>query len=203
MMKEIFPGVFSSTNGKEIFTYSKDYVKWLPQHSKLAAAIMNGIKEMPVKPGSIILYLGAASGTTVSHVSNIIGSSGTVYAIEFSEKPFYSLLDLAGKQKNIAPIFADARKTKDYFWVEECDCIYVDMADPQEIEIAIRLSDIFLKKDGYLVIAVKSQSIDVVKSPSQVYKEAIEKLEKANFRLLENIDLEPYEEKHSMIVLVR
>ena len=34
-----------------------------------------------------MLYLGAASGTTVSHVSDVVGPEGMVYAVEFSHRP--------------------------------------------------------------------------------------------------------------------
>ena len=43
----------------------------LPFRSKLAAAILGGVENIWMKPGSKVLYLGAASGTTVSHVSDI------------------------------------------------------------------------------------------------------------------------------------
>ena len=33
-----------------------------------------------------MLYLGAASGTTVSHVSDVVGPEGMVYAVEFSHR---------------------------------------------------------------------------------------------------------------------
>lgn len=32
-----------------------------------------------MKPGSKVLYLGAASGTSVSHVADIVGPTGAVY----------------------------------------------------------------------------------------------------------------------------
>ena len=58
----------------------------------------------------------------------------------------------------------------------------------------------FLKKGGYLMIAIKSQSIDVTKKPKDVYEQEKNKLEKAGFRIIQMIDLEPHEEKHAMIV---
>ncbi len=50
-----------------------EYRVWNPFRSKLAAAILGGIDQIHIKPGSKVLYLGAASGTTVSHVSDIVG----------------------------------------------------------------------------------------------------------------------------------
>ncbi|MBI2578587.1 MAG: fibrillarin-like rRNA/tRNA 2'-O-methyltransferase [Candidatus Aenigmarchaeota archaeon] len=213
-MKEIFPGVFRS--GKDLLTVNlvpgkrvygekllakgrQEFREWVPQRSKLAAAIMNGLQNMPMKQGSRILYLGAASGTTPSHVSDIVGHDGIVYALEFSERPFRSLIELARTRKNIAPLLADARKTEDYYWVEACDILYCDIADPQQTEIAIRNFEEFIA-EGFLLLSIKSQSIDVVKEPLRVYEEEKRKLEKAGFDVLELIDLEPYEEKHCFIV---
>ena len=210
-MKEIFPAVFMEGNkiytknlvpGEKVYGEKlvNDKREWVAERSKLAAAIIKGLKDMPIKKKSRILYLGASTGTTVSHVSDIIGSDGIVYAVEFAERVFHNLIDLAKTRKNIVPIHADARKPEGYPWVEECDAVYCDIADPQESEIAIRNAKEFLKKGGYVFVAIKSQSIDVTKPPQQVYKEESEKLKKAGLEVLQLIDLEPYEQKHAMIV---
>lgn len=209
-MKEIFPGVFR--DGSRIYTknlvpgkrvygerLAGDKREWDPTRSKLGAAIVNGLKEMPVKPGSIVLYLGASTGTTVSHVSDIVGE-GFVYGIEFAERVIRSLFELAGERKNIAAIKADARKTDEYKWVEECDVVVCDVADPQESEIAISNCEKFLRKGGYLFLSVKSQSIDVTKKPQRIYEQEKKKLENAGFEIIQMINLEPHEEKHAMIV---
>jgi len=209
-MKEIFPGVFKEGNriytdalvpgsvyGEKIISNKRE---WMAERSKLGAAILKGMKELPITEGSIVLYLGASTGTTISHVSDIIKFEGIVYSVEFAERVFRNLTDLAGLRKNIAPILADSRKPEQYAWVEECDAVYVDVAQPDETEIAIRNANEFLKKDGYLFVAVKSQSIDVTKQPQQVYMEEAEKLKKAGFSILQITDLEPYERKHAMIV---
>ena len=46
---------------------------WNPFRSKLAAGIVGGIENIYMQPGSKVLYLGAASGTTVSHVADLVG----------------------------------------------------------------------------------------------------------------------------------
>lgn len=51
-----------------------EYRAWNPFRSKLAASIVGGVGDIHIKPGSKVLYLGAASGTTVSHVSDIVGA---------------------------------------------------------------------------------------------------------------------------------
>ena len=213
-MKEIFPGVFK--DGNRLYTnnlvpgvrvYGEKLVdnkrEWDPSRSKLGEAIAKGMKEMPIRQGSIILYLGASTGTTISHVSDIVGKEGFVYGIEFAERVLRSLMDLANQRRNIAAIKADARKPEEYRWLEECDVLFCDIADPQETEIAVRNAKEFLKKDGYMMMAIKSQSIDVTKKPQQVYEEEKKKVEKAGFADVQLINLEPYEEKHAMIIARR
>lgn len=63
-----------------------EYRIWNPFRSKLAASILAGIDNIHIKPGAKVLYLGAASGTSVSHVSDIVGPEGSVFAVEFSHR---------------------------------------------------------------------------------------------------------------------
>ncbi|VVB15711.1 unnamed protein product [Arabis nemorensis] len=65
-------------NEKRITVPNKDGTKveyrvWNPFRSKLAASILGGVDNIWIKPGAKVLYLGAASGTSVSHVSDIVG----------------------------------------------------------------------------------------------------------------------------------
>ncbi|MBI2579673.1 MAG: fibrillarin-like rRNA/tRNA 2'-O-methyltransferase [Candidatus Aenigmarchaeota archaeon] len=173
--------------------------EWNPSRSKLGAAIANGMKSVPLAENSRVLYLGASTGTTVSHVSDIC-ENGFVYALEFAERVFRSLMELAEQRKNIAPLMADARKPENYSWIEECDIVFIDAAQPDETEIAIRNAETFLKSGGFLLIAVKSQSIDVTKRPEEVYEQEAGKLVRAGYEVLEIINLEPHEEKHCLIV---
>ena len=91
-----------------------EYRVWNPFRSKIAAAILGGVKDIFIKPGAKVLYLGAASGTTVSHVSDIVGKEGVVYAVEFSHRSGRDLVNMAKKRTNVVPIIADARKPLEY-----------------------------------------------------------------------------------------
>ena len=72
--------VEDTTNKNEDGTPLKiEYRVWNAFRSKLGAAIINGIRKIYMEPGSKVLYLGAASGTTISHVSDIVGDTGVVY----------------------------------------------------------------------------------------------------------------------------
>jgi len=75
-----------------------EYRVWNPFRSKLAAAIVGGIENIYIKPGSKVLYLGAASGTTVSHVADLVGPEGVVYAVEFSKRSGRDLVNMAKKE---------------------------------------------------------------------------------------------------------
>jgi len=75
-----------------------EYRIWNPFRSKIAAAILGGVENIYIKPGAKVLYLGAASGTTVSHVSDIVGPTGLVYAVEFSHRSGRDLINVAKKE---------------------------------------------------------------------------------------------------------
>ena len=184
----------------EIIKGRKEYRVWNPRRSKAAAAIVKGIKEFPIEEGNKVLYLGAAHGYTPSFISNIVGKDGIVYAVEFSERTFNKLLPISKKYTNIVPILADARKPELYYWVEQVDVVYADVAQPDETRIVIRNCKEFLKKGGYTMIAVKSRSIDVTKSPMKVYQEEMKRLKKGGFEIIDWKKLDPLEKAHAFIL---
>ncbi|MDD4523431.1 MAG: fibrillarin-like rRNA/tRNA 2'-O-methyltransferase, partial [Methanosarcina sp.] len=155
-----------------------EYRTWDPRRSKLGAMVLKKFN-IPLKEDSKVLYLGAASGTTVSHVSDIV-SEGAVYAVEFSPRSMRDLIGLASRRKNVHPILADAGKPDSYsHLIEPVDLIFQDVAQPNQAEIAARNTIRFLKKDGYLLLSIKARSIDTVANPKEVFKEEVRKLEKA------------------------
>merc|ERR1712200_150330 len=100
-------------------------------------------------PGSKVLYLGAASGTIVSHVSDIVGADGLVYAVEFSHRSGRDLLNVAKKRTNIIPIIEDARHPHKYrMLVGMVDCVFADVAQPDQARIVALNSHHFLKTAG-------------------------------------------------------
>ncbi len=185
-------------NEEVIKRQGKEYRVWDPFRSKLAAAIKKGIKQIPIKPGSKILYLGAAHGYTVSFLSDIV-ATGIIYAVEFSERCFYDLLPVCSQRRNIAPVMADARMPEKYAWMEEVDIVYCDIAQPDQTEIAIR-NCAFLKKGGYLLLSIKTKSIDVTKGSKKICREEIEKLRKNGFEIIDWKLLDPFEKNHCFVV---
>ena len=178
-----------------------EYRLWDPFRSKLAAAIMNELEYFPFENKSKILYLGASTGTTISHISDIVGTSGIVFGVDHANRVTRDFLDrVASYRKNIVPIFQDARKPKEYFSVfGKVDVVYVDIAQPDQTQIAIENCEMFLKKGGYFFLVIKPRSIDVTKSPAKIIDKEVEKL-KSKFNVLQIIDLHPYDKDHAMII---
>ena len=178
-----------------------EYRLWDPFRSKLAASIMNGLENFPFKNNTKVLYLGASTGTTVSHISDIVGPSGLVFAVEHASRVARDFLDrVAAYRSNIMPILQDARKPKEYFSVfGKVDVVYVDIAQPDQTKIAIENCDMFLKKEGLFFLVIKTRSIDVTKAPKKIVEEEIEKL-RERFEILESIDLHPYDKDHAMVI---
>ncbi|MGC8816359.1 MAG: fibrillarin-like rRNA/tRNA 2'-O-methyltransferase [Candidatus Hadarchaeum sp.] len=180
-----------------------EYRLWDPYRSKLAAAILKNIKVNPITPGKRVLYLGAASGTTSSHVSDIVGSDGCVYCVEVSSRPIRDLLAVCTKRKNMLPILADARLPQSYSsLVKKVDVIYQDIAQPDQTEILLANAKIFLPKGGYAMLSLKARSIDVTKEPREIFRNEMEKLEK-EMEIIDAKVLDPYEKDHAMFILRR
>jgi fibrillarin-like pre-rRNA processing protein len=176
----------------------KELRLWNPRRSKLAAAILNGLKEFPIKRDSHVLYLGAASGTTASHISDI-ASDGMVYCVEFSKRTFRGLLETAEGRQNMIPILADARRPEEYLGLlEGCDVIYQDVAQAKQAQILIDNASMYLKDGGYVMIAIKARSIDSTRGPKGVIAREISKLK--DVKITEVIDLGPYEKDHSLVI---
>lgn len=216
-----FEGVYSVTwGGKERLAtlnqapgttvYDEDIVEtddaeyriWDPFRSKLAAAILNGLSAVPIKPGASVLYLGAASGTTASHVSDIVGDRGRVYCVEFAQRPFRDLVNnVAKNRRNMTPIFADARFPSRYrSIVQEVDTIYSDVAQPDQARILVENMGVYLRKEGAFLMAVKARSVDVSMEPSAVFRQERQVLEKMGYNILQMVRLDPFEVDHCMIL---
>ncbi len=179
------------------------YRQWDPFRSKLGAAILKGLKTWPFKSDSKVLYLGAASGTTVSHVSDIC-TEGYIFAVEISTRPFVELLRLAGKRPNIFPILADARKYEEYrHIVPKVDIVYQDISQPDQAEIFCNNMDFYLKKGGIGMIMVKARSIDVTEQPSKIFSKVEEYIKERGYEIIERVRLEPFEKDHAAIVVRR
>jgi fibrillarin-like pre-rRNA processing protein len=172
------------------------YRVWDPYRSKLAALYLVG-KGIELVPEMKVLYLGAANGTTVSHVADY---TEVVYAVEFAPRPMQDLLEVARRRKNVMPILADASCPEQYaMLVEAADLLYQDVAQPDQAAIALR-NCAFLKKGGYLVLMLKTRSVDIRKEPAAVFRDTLDILISAGLTVVESTWLAPYHQDHAAIV---
>ena len=207
-MEEIQPGIYER-NG-EIYTkaasnekvYGEKFIEengekyrgWNPNRSKAGAAVKKGL-ELGLEKDSEVLYLGAASGTTVSHFSDVV-TEGFVFGVEYSDTVIRDLVHVAESRENIAPILGNARNPEEYGdLVEEVDIVFQDISQKDQPEIFIRNAEKYLKDDGVALLAVKAQSISSSTDPQKIFKEVKEKLAE-KFEVTEETLLEPYEVDH-------
>jgi fibrillarin-like pre-rRNA processing protein len=187
-------------NEKLVNINGKEYRSWNPFRSKLAAAIHNGLN-INITSNSKILYLGAATGTTVSHISDIVKDS-VIYAVENSPIALKNLLKLSQKRANIIPILADANHPDKYIsLISVVDIVYQDISQRNQADIFIKNIIKYLKKGGTGILMVKARSIDVSLKPKDAYKQVTNFLKKNGFNIESLIDLAPYEKDHIAIVI--
>ncbi|XP_057737536.1 rRNA 2'-O-methyltransferase fibrillarin 2-like [Arachis stenosperma] len=203
--KNLVPGE-AVYNEKRITVQKEDGTKdeyrvWNPFRSKLAAAILGGVDNIWIKPGARVLYLGAASGTTVSHVSDVVGPNGVVYAVEFSHRSGRDLVNMAKKRTNVIPIIEDARHPAKYrMLVGMVDVIFSDVAQPDQARILALNASYYLRAGGHFVISIKANCIDSTVPAESVFASEVNKLKAEQFKPFEQVTLEPFERDHACVV---
>ena len=191
-----------SVYGEQLIELDEEYRLWNPYNSKLAAAILKGLPRLTFIPGNRVLYLGASTGTTVSHVSDILGPTGIVYAVEFSSRPARDLIsNVASLRQNVIPIISDARFPENYrHIIQEVDSLYCDIAQPEQARILADNADAYLKTGGGALLAVKARSIDSTRDPAKIFVQEANVLRNRAFKVEKTITLRPYDKAHAMIL---
>lgn len=178
-----------------------EYREWEPYSSKLAALIVNKCQNIFIRKDDVILYLGSSTGTTVSHVSDIVGKDGFVFAVDLAPRVMRDLIFNLEARKNIAPILESANHiSKLMERISIVDAVYQDLAQKNQVDIFLKNINLFLKKDGYALLAVKARSIDVARNPKQIFNEVRGQLEN-EVTIVDYRALEPYQKDHAMFVV--
>jgi len=179
------------TNGDSNGVATKtEYRVWNPFRSKLAAAILGGLENIYIKPGAKVLYLGAASGTSVSHVADIVGPTGTVFAVEFSHRSGRDLINMATHRTNVIPIIEDARQPLRYrMLVSMVDVIFADVAQPDQARIVGLNAHMYLREQGGVLISVKANCIDSTAAPEEVFAREVKKMREEKMKPKEQLTL--------------
>jgi fibrillarin-like pre-rRNA processing protein len=218
-MRKLFEGVFEERDGKKrlLLTESlnpgrkffdeevmvidgKEYRVWDPKSSKLCSSMLKGLQSLPFLKNSKVLYLGCAHGYTVSYLSEIV-RNGAIFALDFAPRVFRDFMAVSEARNNILPIISDANKPESYYHlVPAVDVIFQDVAQQNQVEIFIKNCDLFLKKGGIGMLALKARSVDVTKSPNAIFSEVARAL-KAKYEPLQQISLEPFQQDHALFVV--
>ena len=188
--------------GEKLIEYrGEEYREWDPFRSKLAALILENPTTSFLSKDFNCLYLGASSGTTISHLSDIL-QSNVIYGVEFAERSIRQLIQNTIKRKNIIPILGDARYPESYAKsiFTEVHLIYQDVAQPNQAEIAISNCNYYLRDDGILVLAIKSQSIDSVQKSERIYAKEKDILEKAGYYIIESVNIHRYAANNIVLI---
>ncbi|PIU20865.1 MAG: fibrillin [Candidatus Diapherotrites archaeon CG08_land_8_20_14_0_20_34_12] len=190
--------------GERLFSENgSEYREWVPFRSKLAAAVKKNLKTVPINNAAKVLYLGIAEGTTASHVSDIIGNDGLIVGIDISEKTMRKLLGICEQRKNIIPIIADANQPDRYVESLEhikFDIIFQDVSQKNQVDILRKNAEIFLKPNGFALLALKAKSISSTSNVKNIFE--VQEIElKKHFKIIERVNLEPFEKDHMFYVL--
>jgi fibrillarin-like pre-rRNA processing protein len=188
-----------ATRGKPVYgeATADGWRRWEPRRSKLGAMLDRGV-DTGLEGDQTILYLGAAAGTTVSHVADF---AGPVYAVEFAARPMRDLVDVAKSRKNVFPLLKDARKPASYAHVvEPVDVIFQDVATRGQARVAME-NRRFLGDDGRLLLAVKARSEDVTDAPEAVFDRVLSALENG-YEVRSTERLDPLHDDHLAVVAV-
>ena len=187
-----------ATKGEPVYGEATDaeWRAWDPHRSKLGAMLDLGM-DTGLEGGETVLYLGAASGTTVSHVADF---AGPTYAVEFAARPARDLVDVAASRPRLFTLLADARKPQTYAHVVErdVDVVVQDVATRGQARVAIENAR-FLADDGRLLLAVKARSEDVTRDPDAVFEDVRTELSD-RYELLEDRKLDRYHTDHLGVV---
>ncbi|PSP37398.1 fibrillin [Halobacteriales archaeon QH_7_65_31] len=186
-----------STRGEPVYGEPTDgaWRAWDARRSKLGAMIELGMAT-GLAGGETVLYLGAAAGTTVSHVADF---AGPTYAVEFAPRPMRDLLDVAASRNRLFPLLKDARSPETYAHiVEPVDVIVQDVATRGQAAVA-NTNARFLNENGRLLAVIKARSEDVVAAPSDVFERELDTL-RESYEILETERLEPFHDSHLGVV---
>ncbi len=213
-LSKIFDGIYS--DGRRIYTENmvkgkkvygerlisfngKELREWNPFRSKLGAGIKKGINS-PLKKGMNVLYLGAAEGTTISHISDIIGKEGLIVGIDISARVMHKLIELSEERENLIAYLEDANKTeetKKELNEIEFDFLFQDVSQKNQTEIFLKNAQTFLKKGKTAMLSIKARSISQ-KNSKKILEDEKKKLEK-EFNVKRTAFLEPFQKDHLLV----
>jgi fibrillarin-like pre-rRNA processing protein len=180
-----------------------EYRHWDPWRSKLAAYLLNGATKLPFDHPRTVLYLGAAHGTTVSHLSDLLPDS-RVFSIEKSGGSFGALLALARRRPNLFPILADAQLPERYQAdVGPVDFLYQDIAQRNQAAVFAENATATLVTSGSALLMLKVRSVTQRRPVAAVVAESRTTLTRNGWKVVDQRSLAPFSRDHVALVVAR
>ncbi len=213
-----WPGVFRE--GRTLYTRNADpgrrvygeplrvadgveYRAWDPFRSKLAALLLRGAQPDVLRPPAAALYLGAAHGTTVSHLADAWPST-EIFVVEKSPTAFAPLLALARRRPNLLPILGDAQLPERYRAdVGEVEFLYQDIAQRDQARIFLDNASVMLAPSGSGVLMLKVRSVTQRRPAEAIVRDAVAELGRGGCRVASRPGLAPFSRDHAALVIAR
>ncbi|KAH8337495.1 hypothetical protein KR059_012238 [Drosophila kikkawai] len=179
-----------------------EFRSWSPFQSKLAAGIMSGVNDLHLHSGAKVLYLGAGFGHSVTHVSDIVGETGMVYAVEQGIWSGRQLMALASHRPNIVPIIEDA--TMPYKYCRQVpagiDVIFCELPQADQVRSLMLNARHFLAPGGHFVAFLHGPSIDSKVCLMEAIEAESERLMLQQLEPLEMVILDPFKPGYAMVI---
>ena len=179
----------------------EEYRYWNPHRSKWGIHITRNLVRDLVRPDISILYLGAATGSSVSHLADVV-VEGSIYAVEFSAISFGRLRILGERRSQVFPLLFDASRPGSYQdLVPSVDLLYMDISQPNQFEIFKKNAELFLKESGTGLFVLKERSISISKKASVIQETVERQIPETGMVVVQKYDLLPYDKDHMCYVI--
>ncbi len=180
-----------------------EYRHWDPWRSKLAAYLLNGAPRLPYDHPRRVLYLGAAHGTTLSHLSDLLPDA-QLFGIDKSAGSFGALLALSHRRPNLFPILADAQLPERYLAdVGSVDFLYQDVALRNQADVFAENAAATLSHSGSGLLMLKVRSVTQRRPVEAVVAESRTTFTRQGLRIVDQRSLAPFSRDHVALAVLR
>ena len=150
---------------KIVIVNNEEFLEWNPYKSKLAAAIRNGLQIIPIIKNSKIVCINLPEESTMLHISNIVGSGGSVFVIDVNKNKKSFLNKLVNTHKNIIPIYDTVDELSFSSSITgKVDALYVDIPESEQIEQIVEKYGSLLKNEGFLMLIAKKDDNAIIEN---------------------------------------
>ena len=202
---------------KIVIVNNEEFLEWNPYKSKLAAAIRSGLQILPIIKNSKVVCINPLEESTILHISNIVGSKGSVFVIDVDKNKKSFLNKLVNTHKNIIPIYDTVDELSFSSSITgKVDALYVDIPESEQIETIVEKYGSLLKNEGFLMLIAKKDDNAIIENDIAGWmaeqraglnkiREITTKL-KSQFEIIQEINLginyamEPYHKFYTFIL---